>query len=144
MHACRLSHFSRVQLCVTPWTAAHKAPLSTGFSRQEYWSGVPFPYPRSASTDSILAQVTVILHLAAGNSLLNGLTFPFLLPPTPDLFSTWQSGCIFKNSSKRLSLRFSMTLHCLRGETQTAVPHPSPVSSQGIVSIALQTQGLLL
>ena len=29
----------------TPWTVAHKAPLSMGFSRQEYWSGVPFPSP---------------------------------------------------------------------------------------------------
>ena len=34
---------SRVQLLVTPWTAAHHAPLSMGFSRQEYWSGVPLP-----------------------------------------------------------------------------------------------------
>ena len=40
-----LSHFSRVQLCVTPWTAAHQAPPSMGFSRQEYWSGVPLPSP---------------------------------------------------------------------------------------------------
>ena len=39
MHACMLSHFSRVWLCATLWTAAHQAPLSTGFSRQEYWSG---------------------------------------------------------------------------------------------------------
>ena len=38
-----LSHFSRVQLCATPQTAAHQAPLSMGFSRQEYWSGLPFP-----------------------------------------------------------------------------------------------------
>ena len=37
--------FSRVQLCATPWTAAHQAPLSTGFSRQENWSGLPFPPP---------------------------------------------------------------------------------------------------
>ena len=29
----------------TPWTVAHQAPLSTGFSRQEYWSGLPFPSP---------------------------------------------------------------------------------------------------
>ena len=36
-----LSHFCRVWLCVTPWTAAHQAPPSMGFSRQEYWSGVP-------------------------------------------------------------------------------------------------------
>ena len=38
-----LNHFSRVRLCATPWTVAHQAPLSMGFSRQEYWSGVPCP-----------------------------------------------------------------------------------------------------
>ena len=36
---------SRVQLFVTLWTAARQAPLSMGFSRQEYWSGLPFPPP---------------------------------------------------------------------------------------------------
>ena len=40
-----LSRFSRVQLCVTPETAAHQAPLSLGISRQEHWSGLPFPSP---------------------------------------------------------------------------------------------------
>ena len=40
-----LSRFSRVPLCVTPQTAAHQAPLSLGFSRQEYWSGLPFLFP---------------------------------------------------------------------------------------------------
>ena len=44
-----LSSFSHVQLCVTPWTAAHLAPLSLGFSRQEHWSGLPFPSPMHAS-----------------------------------------------------------------------------------------------
>ena len=39
-----LSHFSHVRLSVTPWTAAYQAPRSMGFSRQEYWSGVPLPY----------------------------------------------------------------------------------------------------
>ena len=38
-----LSHFSCVQLCATPWPAAYQAPPSMGFSRQEYWSGVPLP-----------------------------------------------------------------------------------------------------
>ena len=37
---------SRVWLFVTPWTVAHQAPLSMGFSRWEYWSGLPFPFPR--------------------------------------------------------------------------------------------------
>ena len=40
-----LSRFSRVRLCATPWTAAHQAPLSLGFFRQQYWSGLPFPSP---------------------------------------------------------------------------------------------------
>ena len=40
-----LSHFSRVQLCATPETTAHQAPPSLGFSRQEHWSGLPFPSP---------------------------------------------------------------------------------------------------
>ena len=44
--SCMLNSFSRVRLCVTPWTAAHQAPLSTGFSRQEYWSGLPLPSPK--------------------------------------------------------------------------------------------------
>ena len=41
----KVKSLSRVQLLATPWTAAHQAPLSTGFSRQEYWSGLPFPSP---------------------------------------------------------------------------------------------------
>ena len=40
------SHFSRVRLCATPWTAAYQASLSMGFSRQEYWGGLPCPSPR--------------------------------------------------------------------------------------------------
>ena len=42
MPAQLLSH---VQLLATPWNRAHQAPLSTGFSRREYWSGLPFPPP---------------------------------------------------------------------------------------------------
>ena len=41
----RLSRFSRVRLCVTPEMAAHQAPPSMGFSRQEYWSGLSLPSP---------------------------------------------------------------------------------------------------
>ena len=44
-----LSRFSRVQICVTPETAAHQAPPSLGFSRQEHWSGLPFPSPMHES-----------------------------------------------------------------------------------------------
>ena len=44
-----LSGFSRVRLCATPYTAAHQAPPSLGFSRQEHWSGLPFPPPMHES-----------------------------------------------------------------------------------------------
>ena len=45
IYVCVCESFSHVQLLVTPWTIAHQAPLSMEFSRQEYWSGLPFPSP---------------------------------------------------------------------------------------------------
>ena len=48
-----LSHFSRVRLCATPKTAAHQAPPSLGFSRQEHWSGLPFPSPMQESEKEV-------------------------------------------------------------------------------------------
>ena len=44
-----LSHFSHVWLCATQWTAAYQATPSFGFSRQEHWSGLPFPSPMHES-----------------------------------------------------------------------------------------------
>ena len=55
----KVKSFSRVRLFVTPWTAAHQAPPSMGFSRQEYWSGVPLPSPFSCL---LLAKWTIVLH----------------------------------------------------------------------------------
>ena len=52
-----LSRFSRVRLCATPWMAAHQAPPSLGFSRQEHWSGLPFPSPMHENeSESEVAQ----------------------------------------------------------------------------------------
>ena len=45
LSACLLSHFSRIRLCTTLWTATRQVPLSMGFSRQEYWSRLPCPPP---------------------------------------------------------------------------------------------------
>ena len=44
---------SHVQLFATPWTVAYQAPRSMGFSRQEYWSGLPFPSPRDLPNPGI-------------------------------------------------------------------------------------------
>ena len=54
----KLNHFSRIRLLVTAWTAAHQAPPSMGFSRQEYWSGAPLPscFHHPLVTTSLLQQ----------------------------------------------------------------------------------------
>ena len=49
MHACMLSHFSFVRLFVTQWTVGCQVPLSMGFSRKEYWSGLPCPPPGNSN-----------------------------------------------------------------------------------------------
>ena len=62
----KVKSLSRVRLLATPWTAAYQAPPSTGFSRQEYWSGVPLPSPmhesekwsRSVVSDSYQAPLS--------------------------------------------------------------------------------------
>ena len=89
-----LSHFSRVPLCATLQTAAHQASLSTGFSRQEYWSGLPFPSPMHAcilirfSRVQLCATLQTAAHqasLSTGFSrqeYWSGLPFPSPFIPT--------------------------------------------------------------
>ena len=61
-----LSHFGRVWLFVTPWTVAHQAPLSRGFSRQEYWNGLLCPPPRYLPYPGIELVSLMSLVLAGG------------------------------------------------------------------------------
>ena len=58
-----LSHFSRVRLCATPEMAAYQAPLSMGFSRQEYWSGLPVPSPEGQTSRSLNARLNKVESL---------------------------------------------------------------------------------
>ena len=83
-----LSRFSRVQLCATPETAAHHAPPSLGFSRQEHWSGFSFPSAMHACMLSCVSHVQLCVTrwtaahqvpLSTGFSrqeYWSGLTFP--------------------------------------------------------------------
>ena len=65
-NAPMLSHFSRVRLFATQWTVARQAPLSMGFSRQEYWSGLPSPAPGDLPNQGIkpLSLMSPWLELA--------------------------------------------------------------------------------
>ena len=78
-----LSPFSRVRLFVTLWTVAHQAPLSMGVSRQEYWSGLPFPPPGDLPDPGIEPASPVhpalqadILPLSYGEALLETQSLP--------------------------------------------------------------------
>ena len=54
---------SRVQLFAAPWTVARQAPLSMGFSRREYWSGLPFPFPGDLPNPEIEPGSPTLLSL---------------------------------------------------------------------------------
>ena len=87
MLACRYimkeSESEVAQSCPTlcdPWTVAHKAPPSMGFSRQEYWSGLPFPSPVCSSPDSSYLLLTIQISDQNGyrsGSMLHTLGAPF-------------------------------------------------------------------
>ena len=66
MHACVLSRFSRVQHFVTLWTVACQASLFMGFSRQEYWSGLPCPSPGDLPNPGIEPKFLMSPALAGG------------------------------------------------------------------------------
>ena len=59
---------SHIQIFATPWTVAHRAPLSVGFPRQEYWGGLPFPSPRDLPNPGVeplsLAWMEILYHWA--------------------------------------------------------------------------------
>ena len=74
-----LSHFSHVQLLATLWTVTHQVPLSMGFSRQEYWSGLPSNTHRDPPGD-----------LSDQRTETMSLTSPALAPPGKPQMSTYK------------------------------------------------------
>ena len=66
MHACVISTLSHVQLFATLWTVLHQAPLSMGFSRQEYWHRLPCPPPGDLTDPGIEAASLMSPALGGG------------------------------------------------------------------------------
>ena len=60
----KVKSLSPVWLLATPWTAAYQAPLSMGFSRQEYWSGVPLPSPKMGYKQTLILELSLIYSRA--------------------------------------------------------------------------------
>ena len=68
---------SRVQLCVMLWTVAHQAPLSVGFSRQEYWSRLPFPPPGDLPYQGSTPQADSLPLTPPGKPWVHLLSYQF-------------------------------------------------------------------
>ena len=80
-----LSHFNHVQLFVTPWTVARQAPLSVGFSRQEYWSGLPCPSLRDLPDPRIEPTSLMSPALAGGLFATSAAFYLFFLATLQDM-----------------------------------------------------------
>ena len=72
----KVKSLSRVWLLATPWTATYQAPPSMGFSRQEYWSGMPLPSPMT-NLDSILKSRDITLPTNV--RLVKAMVFPVVM-----------------------------------------------------------------
>ena len=87
MHSCMLSHFSRVWLFVILWTVALQVPLSMGFSRQEYWSGLPCSPPRDLPNPEIKPVSLTSPALAGGFFTTSAIwKAPCMLMVLPDFW----------------------------------------------------------
>ena len=74
VHVCALSHFSCVRLFATPRAVTHQAPLSMGFSRQEYWSGLPC-LPPGTLPDPVVKPVSLMSPALAGRFFTSSTTW---------------------------------------------------------------------
>ena len=72
----KVKSLSHVRLLATPWTAAHQAPPSMGFARQEYWSGVPLPSPRPCRLRVFKIKVMLRIAKHSDDSYVHVLLLP--------------------------------------------------------------------
>ena len=91
MCTCMLSHFSRVQLFATLWTVDCQAPLSMGLSRQEYWSGLPFPSPEDDLPGPGIKPTSLMSPVLAGRFFTSSATWEATTDPWVGLKNTMVS-----------------------------------------------------
>ena len=118
-----LSCFSRVRLCVTLWTTDHLAPLSMGFSRQEYWSGLLCPPPGSLPNQGI-ESVSLTSPVLVGR-------FYHLVPPGKPLIGSGGGGVVTKLCPTlvtpwTVACQVPLSMGFSRQEYWSGLPFPSP------------------
>ena len=114
-----MKSLSHVRLLATPWTAAHQAPPSMGFSRQEYWSGVPLPSPPSITGDTQLLCHTGLM--------LSSFSPPTLWDPM-DCNSPRSSVC-GDSPGKNTGVGCHCLLQCMKVKSESEVAQSCPTLS---------------
>ena len=117
-----LSLFSRVRLCATPQMAAHQAPLSLGFSRQDHWSGLPLPSPWNF--------IVLGKYCPVGMWTQNLHTLPFLRE-APNLNFYFLNFIIFKTPCECSVMSNSVQPHRWQ-PTRLPCPWGSPGENTGV------------
>ena len=127
----KVKSLSRVRLLVAPWTAAFQAPPSMGFSRQEYWSGVPLPSPVSLAYQSLY-------YCGLGRHW-----WPYYLPVLSWFFwsTNWGVSCKVAMWQKEIPYPSCMALYKHEGSLLTLVPFiPQQNHQHWVPSIPAQAQ----
>ena len=134
-HASMLSRFSHVWFFVTLWTIAHQAPLSMGFSRQEYWSGFPCPPPGDLPVQGLNLHLSCLLHWQVGSlplappdksTCLNSVQFSSVAQSCPTLCDPMNHSTPGLPVHHQL-LEFTQThVHRVRDAIQPSHPLSSP------------------
>ena len=113
-----MKSLSRVRLFVTPWTVAYQAPLSMGFSRQEYWSGLPFPSPGDLPDPGIEPGSPVLqADVLPSEPIINHqkccwITEPVPTPHGPPILLSFMSWFLLLNATSLLYLTVLCTGSC--------------------------------
>ena len=96
----KVKSLSRVRLLATPWTAAYQAPLSMGFSRQEYWSGVPLPSPSLINTDAKILNRILVKQLQTHFKRITHHDQVGFIPEVQECFNIYRSIYLIHNINK--------------------------------------------
>ena len=120
---CMLSRLSHVRLSVTPRTVAYQAPLSMGFSRREYWNGLPFLLQGILPTQGLNPRLLCLLHWHAGSLpfLLQGILPTQGLNPRLLCLLHWQASSLPLAPPGKLK---SFMVKCSSSQTDSSAPGP--------------------